>query len=135
MSTGDPPSMDYYVRLTADELLRTPLAHLESAVDTDDGGDAPARLGEAACLLPCIRGYTEWVGRLQPGVSVGWDWTLTGHEELTLDAHSLRTNIMLIDGQGADCGQQRTTEAVIGVVSQCGWQAVVLGALREAGGA
>jgi hypothetical protein len=133
MNTGVPDSLDFYVRLTADELLATPLAHLESAVDTDDGGDAPSRLGEAARLLPCIRGYTEWVGQGRPNVSVGWDWTLTGQEELTLDPHSLRTNVMLIDEHGVDCGQQRTAAAIIRAISACGWQAVVLAALRDAG--
>ncbi len=120
--------MDYYVRLSAAALLSLPLAHVESAVDSDDG--APLCQGESASLLPCIRGYTEWVGLTQSQVSIGWDWTLTGAGELTLDRHSIRTNVMLVDEQGTDCGQQLTVEAVIRAIARCDWQAVVLGALR-----
>lgn len=128
MSIGETSTMDYYVRLNAAALLSLPMTHLESAVDSDDG--APLRQGEAASLLPCIRGYTEWVGLAQPQVSMGWDWTLTGPGELTLDRHSVRTNVMLVDEQGVDCGQQLTVEAVIRAIARCDWQPVVLGALR-----
>mgnify|MGYP006259950475 CR=1 FL=1 len=72
------------------------------------------------------------MGLGEPQVSVGWDWTLTGPGELTLDRHSIRTNVMLVDDQGVDCGQQLTVEAVVRAIGCCDWQPVVLDALQGA---
>lgn len=124
--------MDFFVRLNAAELRDLPLTHQESAVDMDEGESRLLGQHEAASLLPCIRGYTEWVGLARPEVSIGWDWTLPDAGELTLDRHSVRTNVMLVDDRYVDCGQRLTVEAVIGAISCSNWQAVVLRALQSA---
>lgn len=122
--------MDFFVRLNATELRDLPLAHHASAVDMDDGEAGLLGRREAASLLPCIRGYTEWIGLARPEVSIGWDWTLADSGELTLDRHSVRTNVMLVDERGVDCGRRLTVEAVIGTIARCEWQPVVLQALQ-----
>lgn len=122
--------MDFFVRLSAAELRDLPLAHKESAVDVDDGEARLSNSGEAASLLPSVRGYTEWIGHGRPDVSIGWDWTVRYTSALMLDRHSVRTNVMLVDDRGVDCGQRQTVEAVIGAISRCPWQPVVLRALQ-----
>jgi hypothetical protein len=122
--------VDFFVRLRAAELRDLPLAHQESVVDMDDGEARLPNRGEAASLLPSVRGYTEWIGQGRPDVSIGWDWTVRDTGALMLDRHSVRTNVMLVDDHGVDCGQRQTVEAVIGVISRCPWQAVVLRALQ-----
>jgi hypothetical protein len=123
--------IDFYVRLQAQPLWTTSLAHLESGIDTDDDDEFAFRRFDSASALHSIRGFTEWVSDGQPPVSVGWDWTLTGSEQLTLDRNSIRTNVMLIDAQGVDCGQEATVHAVIRLIEQTPWQSVVLQALRD----
>jgi hypothetical protein len=127
--------IDYYVRLQAQPLWATPLAHLESGIDTDDDGEFSFRRFDSASALPSIRGFTEWVSDAQPSLSVGWDWTLVGPEQLALDRSSIRTNVMLVDSHGIDCGQEATVQAVIRLIEQTPWQGVVLQALREQRGA
>jgi hypothetical protein len=124
--------MDFFVRLSAAELRDLVLTHQESAIDMDEGESRFLGPYEAASLLPCIRGYTEWVGLTRPEVSIGWDWTLPDTGELLLDRHSVRTNVMLVDDRGVDSGQRLTVEAVIGTISCSHWQAVVLQALQSA---
>lgn len=124
--------IDCYVRLREAELLQLPLTHLESGVDTDDDFDpAPAVRVTGPCP-PSIRGFTEWVSATEPVVSVGWDWTLAGLVAPTLDPHSVRTNVMLIDAQHVDCGQQATIAAVIRLIGRHAWQDVVMQTLRSA---
>jgi hypothetical protein len=123
--------IDYYVRLQAQPLLGTALAHLESGIDTDDEDQSSFRRFDSASALPSIRGFTEWVSSTGPEVSVGWDWTLVGTERLALDRNSIRTNVMLVDAQGIDCGQEATVRTVIRLIDQTPWQGVVLQALRE----
>jgi hypothetical protein len=123
------PVLDYYVRLPEAALLATQLSHLGSGIDFHEGAEAVARRGADSEALSAIRGYTEWVSKSKPTVSVGWDWMLTGAQQLALDVHSVRTNVMLIDADGVDCGQQATVRAVIRLIGRCAWQAEVLQAL------
>ncbi|MEW6707924.1 MAG: DUF4902 domain-containing protein [Pseudomonadota bacterium] len=123
--------IDFYVRLQAQKLRTTLLTHLESGVDTEDEDESSVRKFDSACALDSIRGFTEWVSQCEPAASVGWDWVLTGPEQLALDRNSIRTNVMLVDAQGVDCGQEATTRAVIRLIELTPWQPVVLQALRE----
>jgi hypothetical protein len=125
------PVMDFYVRVQAQALSGTVLTHLESGVDTDDEDELTLRKFDSACALPSIRGFTEWVSQSEPVVSVGWDWVLTGPNELKLDRNSVRTNLMLVDAQGVDCGQEATVHAVVRLIEQTPWEAAVLQELRQ----
>jgi Domain of unknown function (DUF4902) len=119
---------DCYVRMAASALERTVLVHLQSGLDEDEA--CRSATAEAACALPAILGYTEWVSGQPPSVSVGWDWTLIGSEELCLNKPSIRTNVMLVDSAGRDDGHEATMAAMAELILHLDWQPVVLAAVQ-----
>lgn len=124
------PSFDYYLRLTGAALRATALEHIESKLDLDLDDLAMPDTARASDGPLQMRGYTEWASTAAPTVSVGWDWVTTQPGQLLLDRSSFRTNVMLIDGSGADCGQEATVLALIHLVEALDWKSAVLGALR-----
>lgn len=123
--------IDFYVRLAAQQLGAMVLTHLESCIDTYDQNEPTPREFNSACAPPSIRGFTEWGSQFPSAASVGWDWVLTGPRQLELDRNSIRTNLMLVDANGKDCGQEATVLAVTRLIEQTPWQAVVLQAVRQ----
>lgn len=123
-------SFDYYLRLHEAALLATVLEHIESGLDIDLESQAPPAAAEASSDALSMRGFTEWASSTSPAVSVGWDWITTQPGLLLLDGSSLRTNVMLVDGQGTDRGHKATVLNLVRLVEGFDWQSAVLGALR-----
>jgi Domain of unknown function (DUF4902) len=124
------PSFDYYLRLTEAALRATVLEHIESKLDLDQEDLAMPDTARAPDGPLRMRGYTEWASAAPPTVSVGWDWVTTQPGQLLLDRSSFRTNVMLIDGGGADCGHEATVLALTHLVEGLDWKSAVLAALR-----
>lgn len=131
MDENVPFMIDCYVRVSEAELLKLPLTHLESGVDTDEDVDGAPDEYAAGGHVQVVRGFTECVSDSQPVVSVGWDWTLGGLQTPVLDPHSVRTNVMLVDDRRVDCSYQTTIAAVITLIDRHAWQDVVMQTLRD----
>lgn len=129
---SSPTSFDYYLRLREATLLATVLVHIESGLDIDLERPVVADPARASGGAPAMRGYTEWASPTTPAVSVGWDWITTQPGQLLLDGSSFRTNVMLIDGHGADRGHEATVLTLTRVVEALDWKSAVLQALRSA---
>jgi hypothetical protein len=131
MKEDDTPYVfDCYVRLHEAALQCMPLQHLQSGLDSNDERENTARAFGAASVPSAICGYTEWISDSTPAVSVGWDWSVTAPGELTLNRHSIRTNVMLVDEHGTDRGREATIEATIRIIDQRPWQQAVLAAVQ-----
>lgn len=129
-------NLDCYVRIADNQLPRIRLIHLQSGVDDDESMDEHKLKGEGALLTCEISGYTEWVGESVPATSLGWDWVMAPPAgELMVRAGSIRTNIMLVDEQGADCGLEATVQACGRLLAQWTWQPEVLAAIGASTGA
>lgn len=125
MSQFNPKPMesDGYLRLDRRALTRLVLRHLHTAADAAGAGDEPLRDSAST-----IVGYTEWQGRDQRTISIGWDWSLTG-AGLQLVAGTARANLMLVDDRGADLGPRASTAALEDWLTTWNWQAEVHQAL------
>lgn len=111
-------SDDGFLRLSLDEMFDLRLEHLLSGFDPD-----PAeyrRCGSATNLY----GYSEWVSRVVPSLSLGWDWRVV----CVQGAASLvrvglpRSNVLLIDGEGVDFGWMRNLEILGTLVDALPWR-------------
>lgn len=113
-------SPDGFVRLPLCELMSLRLTHHLSGLDDDlspvlvEGG-----------VQVSISGYTEWLSRTSPVVTVGWDWRLhadPGGLRYVRDG-APRSNVMLIDAtSGADLGDAATEIGIIVWMDQSAWQ-------------
>lgn len=109
---------DGFVRLSLDDILGLQLVHFLSGTDREP----PAR---ARCGMPTlICGYSEWVSRTTPRISLGWDW----HLSCALGLVGLfrvglpRSNVMLTDRHGVDYGWQHNLEILGTVVDALPWR-------------
>jgi hypothetical protein len=92
-------SSDGFIRVSIDELLSMPIVHLMSGIDVEEG------LPTSACgRQTTISGYTEWVTRTEPAITIGWDWCLvTGaHDARFRRVGQPRTNVMVVNEAGED---------------------------------
>lgn len=114
---------DGYLRLTWPGLCETQFAHLFSGVDPgEDPGQAES--------LSAICGYTEWVSRDEPMVSLGWDWRLNFETGLLEPATTtVRSNLMLVGQDRADLGFRATERLLSRRLRGIDWQAVVAAAI------
>jgi hypothetical protein len=106
---------DGFLRMTLEDVLSLPFTHLASGVDeiSDDGVE---RCG--SCTT--ISGYTEWVARTSPPVSVGWDWIVDAGRWMR--AGPPRSNVLLVDPIARPYDWARN-EAILGtVVDAIPWQ-------------
>jgi hypothetical protein len=118
---------DGYMRCTIPELHALKLIHLHTAIDEDDI-DLPDRT--QGCLPALIHGYTEWISDTEPTVSLGWDWCLEWYEGQA-QCRSLnmpRTNLMMIDQEGRDLGDQKTLKVLQDYLALFDWSNQVVDA-------
>ncbi|MCW7538951.1 DUF4902 domain-containing protein [Aquabacterium sp. A7-Y] len=116
---------DGYLRLNWSALREASLVHLFSGLDLEY--DPPPRCGEVTGF---ISGYTEWVSREEPSISLGWDWRLdveTGLPQLAVA--SVRSNVMLVDDEQADLGVSITMHLLNKRLQLLDWEATVAAAL------
>lgn len=119
-------SRDGYIRLTFESFQRVEMIHLFSGMDED----RPIAMGTGASSHP-ITGYTEWVSRGTPAISIGWDWELTGAQGKAqlIQTGTPGSNMMLMDQHGYDLGMQKTRQLIVAWLSTFAWQAGTLMAI------
>jgi hypothetical protein len=116
-SVNNPDMFDAYVRIPLDELRRIEPWHLDSGVDLDATGAGPPDPGAP------VDGYTEWAADAPRTLSMGWDWQFDPDKrQLTALWHTLRTNIMVVDGAGTDFGRERTRQCIAELIGGIDWQ-------------
>jgi hypothetical protein len=80
---------DGFLRMTLEDVLSLPFCHLLSGLDE---GAAPIdRCGSQTTLS----GYTEWIARTAPPVTVGWDWAVIDDQWTRVGPP--RSNVLLVD--------------------------------------
>ena len=106
---------DGFLRMTLEDVLSLPFTHLASGVDeVDEHGT------ERCGSCTTISGYTEWVARTSPPVSVGWDWVVDAGRWRR--AGPPRSNVLLLDPIKRPYDWARN-EAILGtVVDAIPWQ-------------
>jgi hypothetical protein len=121
-------SSDGYVRVSLSNFAKIPLDHLLSGLDDDLMNAAPH-----AAQVAVISGYTEWLSRTKPAVTLGWDWQLKG-----VNGHAAchrsglpRSNIMLIGDFNEDLGDERTAHLLASAVDCLAWQELALAAIQR----
>lgn len=115
-------STDGLVRLTLDELMSLPIFHLLSGVDVDDS------CMRSSCGSPTtISGFTEWMSRTHPAVTLGWDWCLVLKSNVAFWTRlgEPRTNVLLIHEDGVEKTWAQSLEQVATVVDALPWADLV----------
>ena len=115
-------STDGLVRLTFDELMSLPIFNLLSGLDADD-----------SCMLAScgssttISGFTEWISRTHPTVTLGWDWCLVSRSGTALWTRlgTPRTNVLLLREDGGEKTLALSLEQVGAVVDALPWACMV----------
>ncbi|WP_226467709.1 DUF4902 domain-containing protein [Luteimonas panaciterrae] len=113
------------VRLKLAALLDLPLVHLLSGLDEDLHEQEQGLHGATRAT---ISGYTEWVTRSVPVITLGWDWkldTLRGSPDLVRVGEP-RSNVMLVDVRGSDLGFDKTSVLIESAIDSLPWQQVVM---------
>lgn len=129
-----PMTIDYYLRLSREQLKQLSFRHLESHVDLEASRAAGRADQEGAWLSTEIGGYTEWADTADQGYSLGWDWYVhVPSGAMDVRPHSIRTNIMLITPEGADLGRAQTEQGLQDWLSCWNWAIQVLDALKSEG--
>jgi len=107
------------VELRLDSLLATPLVHLVSGLDEEDGVDLKHDGKQTT-----ISGYTEWVSTSEPIISLGWDWHLDPLRGAPWCVRSSppRSNIRLLDESMREVEWRKSQLALEGVVDALSWQ-------------
>lgn len=111
------------VRLSMEELLSTSIAHLVSGLDEEP------ELSLRNCGRPTeISGYTEWVGKEMPFITIGWDWQLHVESSRVLwkRASFPRSNIMLLDDSGEDTSVDTNLRMLATLTDSLHWPEEVL---------
>lgn len=115
-------STDGLVRLTLEELMSLPICHLISGVDADGSCTL------ASCGTPTtISGFTEWISRTDPVVTLGWDWRLAAKSGTPFWTRlgTPRTNVLLIGSDGEEKTWAQSLVQVGTVVDALPWADMV----------
>lgn len=112
-------SPDGLIRLSIEELLSTPMSHFVSGVDLECCQDVSACGKETS-----IAGYTEWVSKRTPVISIGWDWRirLAIAGPLWVRVGLPRSNVMLVDARGNDAVWVENLKMLATVADALPWQ-------------
>ncbi|MFC5472758.1 DUF4902 domain-containing protein [Paraherbaspirillum soli] len=112
-------SADGYIRLLFAEAQATCLMHMISGLDED----VPAHMSTSA-MLTTITGYTEWISRGIPAISIGWDWQMDAidHQIRLCRVSEPRSNVMLLDNNQADVGPEKTIALLEVFIDTLDWQ-------------
>lgn len=112
-----------YIRLSVPELRKVSLLHLISGMDEDGHGQ-----DHAGAVPTAITGYTEWVSRDCPPITVGWDWEmLAQHTSVRLRrVSSASSNVMLQNVEQVDLGPAKTALLLEDFIDGIEWQSETL---------
>ncbi len=120
---------DGYVKLQLRNFHGIRLQHFVSGLDEE----SPESTSMEGACVSTIEGYTEWVSISAPVISLGWDWIYDPMRIPAMLVHpgSLRTNVMLLDNDGAEVGPLKTSVLLEAVLDCFDWQETVLGAIEN----
>lgn len=112
-------SSDGLIRLSIEELLSIPISHFSSGVDLEICQKL-STCGKATS----ISGYTEWVSKSTPIISIGWDWCvrLTSSGPLWTRVGLPRSNVILVDSTGGDSDWAKNQEILATVADALPWR-------------
>lgn len=112
-------SSDGLIHLSIEELLSTPISHFASGVDLE----ICQKLSTCG-RVTSISGYTEWVSKSTPIISIGWDWCIhiTSAGPLWARVGLPRTNVMLVDAASSDSTWERNLEILATVADALPWR-------------
>jgi hypothetical protein len=116
-------SGDGYIRMSFKRLALLQFVHVTSACDQTVLAELLAEAVPAGAA-----GYTEWIGKTAPVVSLGWDWYCDDDSRHCLLINEVRSNIMLVDSQGKDLGMRRSAHLIASWLGALEWQSAVLAA-------
>jgi hypothetical protein len=117
-------SRDGYIRMSLKRLAVLQFVHVASACDQTLLAELLADAVPAGAA-----GYTEWICKTAPFVSLGWDWYRDEvYRRCLLITNEVRSNIMLVDSRGYDLGTQRSAHFIASWLGALEWQSVVLAA-------
>ena len=107
-----------YVQIAELDLPRIQLKHLSSAIDQSIS--LPESLAD---VLDVLTGYTEWTGRWQERqLALGWDWAFSNERILLIHADEIRSNIQLIDKDGAPASAMQTRQDLATWIETLPWR-------------
>jgi hypothetical protein len=121
-------SDDGYVRLTRTCLRELALVHVLTGLDLDEP-ECVRRTGGACATA--ITGFTEWVTRSDPALSIGWYWRLDAQRLVYERLDHPYSNIMLIDSHRRDFGHQASAILLGAEIDTLSWQRVVERHIRQ----
>lgn len=111
-------SDDGYIRLSFAKLQTVSLIHLISGLDEI----SPTTISDSAMATE-IMGYTEWISKTFPTITIGWDWQInTGSNQIQLQKIGKpRSNILIQDSTGIDIGTIETTTLLEALIDALDW--------------
>lgn len=110
---------DAYVRLSIENLQGLKITHVHSEMEDVLSPDADQ-------AQPMVQGFTEWSAPGDRAISFGWDWTFEPDKNRLLARWTtLRTNLMLIDEDGSDLGNDCMRLCVARLMTRVCWEETI----------
>ncbi|MDD5280461.1 DUF4902 domain-containing protein [Acidithiobacillus sp.] len=120
---------DGYVRLESVKTLPILLEHWLSELDLEKSSEVIY----SGLRLTNITGFTEWVSKTSPAITLGWDWELSAVSGIPgyRRTGSLRSNVMLTDEKQADIGEMGTDKLLSEWIDGLEWEKAVHAAITK----
>jgi len=119
---------DGYLRMALADFSAIPLFHLMTRLHED------RRPGDALqTRVSPIFGYTEWVSRTRPAITLGWDWVL-GAQQGQVQCRREGApygNVMLTCPQRRDLGDAQTALLLGEAIDAQAWQHPALDGVKQ----
>jgi len=111
-------STDGYIRLTEKFLDIIPLKHLDSGLFISEKTHR-LNIDEVSELT----GYTEWISRTSPSISIGWDWKLNciKNPRTYEIVGSPFSNLLLQDEYSNDFTMDQNLKLISKMINKLGW--------------
>ncbi|MGN7872309.1 DUF4902 domain-containing protein [Roseateles sp. 22389] len=131
-AAGGSVSGDGWLRLPEAQVRALEIRHLMTGMDPDPDPDPSRSTRRCGTSVP-VTGYTEWVGRCHPQLSIGWDWRL---ETLPSGLRGVRfvrvgaprSNLLVSEG-GIDLDCARNLVLLAAAIDRIDWQSAVCRAI------
>ncbi|WP_082488655.1 DUF4902 domain-containing protein [Duganella sp. Leaf61] len=117
-----------YVYLTFPQLQAITLSHLISGMDEDGDPHMPE-----AAVVTAITGYTEWIAKGKPTITIGWDWQMLRDDAKLrlLRVSEPASNVMLRNAAGVELGHGKSAALLSAFVDSFDWQTITLDYLND----
>ena len=116
---------DGHLRLDYKKAISIEWTHLLSGVYGDEFNESSKTH---------ISGYTEWISRTHPVISISWDWKIdcSTKQLYYLLTGKIFSNLMLTHStSGADLGYEETNEYLLNLVHHLDWEKTVSTYIEE----